>query len=303
MNPRETYVNPLLTDISVAYENKNLIGELIFPSVPVDRETGEYFVVDRENQRTPADARRADLGRANRVNNDMTTATYSLEERSLETPITDRIMRNYQDPFDPKKNATNLVTGKLNLLKEKEIRTAILNSGAPGLDENGAWSTITTDIVGHVRTARNSVLQNTGFDANVMIIGKPALDELLKNTALIEGIKYTQAVSEEALINALQGYFDIPKILIGKATENTAKEGQADSMNFIWGEEAIVAYVPDAPALETPSAGYLLQLRDARYVDEWYEQDIKTTFVRANDFFQAKIVDINAMYIFTDVKA
>ena len=303
MNPRETYVNPLLTDVSVAYKNQNLIGEMIFPIVTVESETGEYFVVDRENQRTPADARRADLGRANRVSNDMTTATYSLEERSLETPITDRVMRNYKDPFKPKSNATNLVTGKLELLKEKEIRAAILASGAPGLDENGAWSTISTDIIGHVRTARNSVLQNTGFDANVMIIGKTALDVLLTNTALIEGIKYSQAVSEEALINALQGYFDIPKILIGKATENTAKEGQTDSMSFIWGEEAIVAYVPETPALETPSAGYLLQLEDARYVDEWYEQEIKTTFVRANDFFQPKIVDPKAMYIFTDVVA
>lgn len=301
MNPRSTYVNPLLTDISVAYRPKNLIGSLIFPTVTVDKETGTYFVMDKENLRTPADARRADLGRANRVENSLTPATYSLEERSLETPITDRVLRNYSDPFQPKSNATNLVTDKLELLKEKEIRSAILNSGAPGLDENGAWSTNSTDIIDHVRTGRNSILQKTGHDANLMIIGKPALDALLKNTAIIEGIKYTQQVSESALINALQGYFDIERVLIGKGTENVAKEGQADSLQFIWGEEAILAYVPDAPALETPAAGYVLQLEDARYVDEWYEQEIKSTFVRANDFFQAKIVDPNAMYIFTDV--
>lgn len=303
MNPRSTYVNPLLTDVSVAYRVANLIGEQIFPTVTVEKETGTYFVMDKENLRSPADARRADLGRSNRVNNTMTAATFSLEERSLETAISDRIMRNYSDPFDPKKNATILVTEKLDLQKEKEIRDVILASGAPGLDENGAWSTPATDIIGHVRTARNSILQNTGHDANVMVLGKAALDVLLTNTAVIEGIKYTQQVSEEALINALQGYFDIPKILIGKATENTAKEGQTDSLNFIWGEEAIVAYVPDAPALETPSAGYLLQLKDARYVDEWYEQENKAQLVRANDFFQAKIVDPKAMYIFTDVVA
>lgn len=303
MNPRNTYINPLLTNISVAYTVKNLIGRQIFPTVPVPTETGDYFVVDRENSRTPADARRADLGRANRVDNNMTVATYSLEERSLETPIVDRVMRNYADPFQPKSNATNLVTGKLELLAEKEIRAAILASGAPGLDENGAWSTPSTDILGHIRTAKNSILQNTNEDANLLIIGKPALDVLLTNTALIEAIKYTQAVSESALLAALQNYFDIPKVLIGKGVENTAKEGQTDSNNFIWGEEAILAYVAPTPALETPTAGYLLELENARYVDEWYEQEIKTTFVRANDFFQAKIVDPKALYIFTDVVA
>lgn len=303
MNPQNTYVNPLLTDVSVAYANKNLIAEQIFPVVTVTKETGEYFVVDRENNRTPSDARRADLGRANRVDNNMTTQSYSLEERSLETPITDRVMRNYSDPFDPKKNATTLVSGKLELLKEKEIRDTILNSGAPGLDENGSWSTASTDILGHIRTAKNSILQNTNEEANTLIIGKPALDELLKNTALTEAIKYTQAVTESALVSALQNYFDIERVLIGKGVENVAKEGQANSMSFIWGEEAIVAYVAPAPALETPTAGYLLQLENARYVDEWYEQEIKTTFVRANDFFEGKIVDAKAMYIFTDVKA
>jgi len=303
MNPRNTYVNPLLTSISVGYQVKNLIGREIFPTVSVPTETGEYFVVDRENSRTPADARRADLGRANRVDNNMTTASYSLEERSLETPITDRIMRQYADPFKPKTNATNLVTGKLELLAEKEIRAAILASGAPSLDENGAWSTASTDILGHIRTAKNSILQNTNEDANLLVIGKPALDALLTNTALVEAIKYTQAVSESALIAALQNYFDIDRVLIGKGVENTAKEGQTDAHNFIWGEEAILAYVAPTPAVETPSAGYLFELEDARYVDEWYEQEIKTTFVRANDFFQPKIVDPKALYIFTDVVA
>lgn len=303
MNPRNTYVNPLLTDISVAYRSKNLIGEQIFPTVPVQKETGIYFVVDKENLRAPSDARRADLGRANRVENNLTEATYSLEERSLETPISDRVMRQYQDPFDPKRNATNLVSDKLAILKEQEIRSAILNSGATGLDENGAWSTASTDVLGHIRTAKNSVLKGTGNDANVMVIGKPALDALLTNTALIEAIKYTQAVTEEALINALQNYFDIPKVLIGKGVNNTSKEGQSDSLDFIWSDEAVVAYVPDAPSLETPAAGYLLQLENARYVDEWYEQEHKATFVRANDFYGVKIVDPNAMYIFTDCAA
>ena len=305
MNPRSTFVNKLLTNVSVAYKNASYVADSLFPTVTVDKETGLYFVVDKENLRAPADARRADLGRANRVTNTLSTQAYSLEEKSLETPITDRVMRNYENPFDPKKNATLLVTEKLLLDKEKDLQAAILAvaSGSNTLDENGAWSTVTTDILDHVRTGKNWVQRNTGHKANTVLLGKPALDALLKNTAFIDSIKYTQVVTEEALRNAIKAYFDVERVLIGEAIENTAKEGQTDALDYVWGDTCVIAYVAPNPALETPSAGYHLSLKDARFVDEWYEQEIKSTFVRANDFYDNKIVDSNALYIITDTNA
>lgn len=300
--PRDTYVNPLLTNISVAYKNDSLIADLLFPVVTVDKETGVYFVSDRENLRAPADARRAEFGRANRVQNTLSQAAYALEEKTLETGISDRVMRQYSDPFNPKSNATNLVSDKLLLDKEKDLQTTLLAaaSGSNTIDLDGAWTTITTDIVGQVRTGKNFIQKNTGKKANTILIGKPALDALLKNTALLDSIKYTQVVTEEALKNALANYFDIKRVLFGEAIENTAKEGQADSMDYVWSDTVVIAYVAPNPALEETSAGYHLQLANARYVDEWYEQEIKTTFVRANDFYDSKIVDAAALYIITD---
>lgn len=303
MNPRDTYVNPLLTNISVGYHNDSYVADILFPTVTVDKETGIYFVSDREGQRAPADAKRAELGRANRVTNTLSQATYSLEEKSLETPITDRVMRNYSDPFDPKKNATLLVTEKLALDKEKDLQTTILAaaSGANTLDENSSWATASTDIIGHVRTARTFVKKSTGHKANTALLSQVALEDVLKNTAFIDQVKYTQIADEATLLKLIARFFDVERVIIGDAVENTAKEGQTDVIDYVWTDVAVIAYVAPNPALETPSAGYHLQLRDARFVDEWYEQEIKTTFVRANDFYDNKIVDPNAMYIFTDV--
>jgi len=299
--PRDTYVNPLLTDISVAYKNESFIFDQLFPRVMVNKETGTYFVMDKSNLRAPGDAKRSELSRANRVAWGLTSASYSLTERALETPITDRVMRNYSDPLVPKTTATNLVSDLLLLDAEKDLQATILASGAPGLDENSSWSTISTDIIGHVRTAKSSVQKNTGKKANTIVIGKPALDVLLNNTAFIDRVKYTTIATEQALKNAIAGFFDIPTVLFADAIENTAKEGQTDVLDYIWGDTVIVAYVERQPALESPCAGYTLTLENARYVDEWYEEAIKTTFVRANDFYDSKIVDPNAMYVFTDV--
>lgn len=301
-SPRSTFVNPLLTDVSVGYKNNNLIADQIFPTVTVDKETGIYFVGDKEHMRAPADARRGELSRANRVSNLLTEATYELTERSLETPITDRVMKNYQNPFDPKKNATNLVTGKLMLDNEIDLFNTLVGAVTP-TDLSGAWSTTSTDIVGTIRSGRDSILKSIGEEANTLILGKEAYDLALENAAIVERLKYTARATEATISAALADFFGVERVLVGKAVKNTAKEGQTDSLSYVWGEHVILLYVPPSPAIETPAAGYRLVLNDARYVDEWYEQEIKTTFVRANDFYDNKVVVSDAIKVWSNAKS
>ena len=300
--PSTTYVNKLLTNVSVAYKNESLIADQLFPTVYVDKITGLYFVADKEALRVPSDAKRAEFGRANRVTNTLTTASYTLDEKSLETPISDIVMMNYDDPFQPKKTATELVTGKLMLDKEKDLYNTIIAaaSGSNTIDASNGWSTISTDIVGQIRTGRNQIQKTTGRKANTVVISKLSLDSLMKNTAFLDSIKYAGSVNEGALRNAIAAYFDVERVLIGDSIENTAKEGQTDSMNYIWSDICVLAYVAPSAALETPTAGYTLTLKNARFVDEWYEQERKTTFVRANDFYDSKIIDSNALYVITN---
>lgn len=299
--PRTTYVDPLLTNVSVGYKNESYIAEQFFPTVYVDKETGIYFVKDKENLRAPADARRGEFSRANRVVNTLSEATYTLEEKSLETPISDRVMRNYSDPFDPKKNAVELVSEKLLIDNEKDLKTTILASSANNTDAAGSWATISTDIVGTVRSKAALIQKATGHQPNVALISKDTLDNgILKNTAFLDSVKYTSMVNDEVLMGALAKWLNVKKVLIGSAVENTAKEGQTDSMSWIWDDLFVLAFVPESAALETPAAGYRLVQKDARFVDTWYEQEIKTTFVRANDFFDNKVVDYSAMEIISD---
>jgi hypothetical protein len=299
---RDTYVNPLLTDIYVGYGGEqNYIAGALFPTVEVDKETGIYFVRDKENLRAPADARRGEFSRANRVSNTLSQATYTLEEKTLESPISWKLKKNGQIPFDAKKNATMLVTDKLKLDKEIDLQATILAAGAPGLDASTAWATITTDIVGQVRTGRDTIQKNTGKRPNVAVISKLSLNAVMKNTAFLDSIKYVNVVNEESLRSALAAWFDVPRILIADAINNTAKEGQAtDVMDWIWSDNFVLAYVTPTPALEVPTAGYEIKLSDVAAVDEWSEPEIKTDFVRATDYYDNKVVDPSAMYVITN---
>lgn len=299
--PRTTYVDPLLTNVSVGYKNESYIAEQFFPTVYVDKETGIYFVKDKENLRAPADAKRGEFSRANRVSNTLTEATYALEEKSLETPISERVMKNYSDPFDPKKNATELVSEKLLIDNEKDLKTTILASGANNTDAAGGWATAGTDVIGTVRSKAALIQKATGHKPNVALVAYDTLmNGIMKNTAFLDSVKYVSMVNDEALFGALAKWLNVKKVIIGEAVENTAKEGQTDSMSWIWDDLFVLAYVTETPAIETPTAGYRLVQKDARYVDTWYEQEIKTTFVRANDFYDNKVIDPFAMEIISD---
>lgn len=298
---RQTFVDPLLTNVSVAYKNTSFVADRLFPTVNVQKETGIYFVKDKENLRAPADAERGEFDRANRVTNTLSQATYTLSERSLESPISDRVMQNYDDPFDPMRNATELVTEKLLIDNEKDARDALIASTTP-TDVAGAWATSSTDIKGAIRNQAQTILRNTGQRPNTIMISEDAMNNaFLKNDALIDAIKYTRAASNQELFNSVGAFLGVPNVVVGSAIENTAAEGQTDSLGFIWDDYVILAYVAPTAALETPTTGYKLAKEGGLQVDRWYEQEIKTTFVRASHYFDNKVIDSSAYHVFQDV--
>lgn len=298
----KTFVSPLLTNVFIGYNNPTYVHGRLFPTVQVDKETGIYFVRDKENLRAPADARRGEFARANRVMNNLTQSTYTLEEKTLETAISERVMNNYQDPFDPKKNATMLVADKLSLDEEIDLQATLIAaaSGSNTLDTSTSWATISTDIIGQVRVGQDYILKNTGKKANVAVLPRLSRNAILKNTAFIASIQYVQVVNDQALKAAMAAWFDVEEVIFADAINNTSKEGQADVMDWVWQDNFTLAYVEKNPALESTSLGYKLQQANAAYVDEWYEQDKKTTIVRASDFYDNKIVDSACMYFISN---
>ena len=69
-------------------------------------------------------------------------------------------------------------------------------------------------------------------------------------------------------------------------------------MALIWGKNALLMYVTDAPAIEEPSAGYTFQRRDAStktFREEPEEQDV----VEANKDIDMKITATDCGYYFS----
>ena len=73
-------------------------------------------------------------------------------------------------------------------------------------------------------------------------------------------MKYSGSSTNPAKINekVLAELFGLKEVVVLSSTYNAAKEGQPADMQYICEEDgALLLYAPDAPTIDTPSAGYI----------------------------------------------
>ena len=298
MNPQSVFVDPLLTSVYVGYDNTELIADLLFPKVEVSKESGLYFVNDKSNLIAPGSTARALTGTANRITGTLTTDTYTLEEHTLEEWIDDRILKTYDSPFDPRRNATNRLAGQMQIEKENELIAvlAAATAGSNSVDVAGAWATTSTDIRAALATAKDTIHKATGVRPNTFVIDRPTYNAIIANTIFAGAIAYTTDKTEANMKNLMAAYFDVDRVLIAGGIKQSAASGGTGS--FLWSTKGIayLAYVSQTPAIEEPSAGYQFVKPDMIGVDVRREEGAKSDVVRATDFFVFKSVVSDAMY-------
>lgn len=302
MNPQTVFVDPLLTNVMVGYTNTELVADTIAPRIAVREESGLYFVADKSNLIVPGSTKRALTGSANRIKGTLSTDTYQLEEHSLEEWIDDRIMKTYQNPFDPRANATKRLAGQLAIEKENELITALGAATASGnvVDATGNWVTASTDLRAQVKTGNNRIHKATGVRGNTLILDRLSYDALLSNTDFKGSIAYTSDKTEANLRNLIAQYFDVANVVIAGGIKQTAATGGTGS--FMWSTKGVayLAYIAPSPAIEEPTALYQFYKPDMIGVDVRREEGAKSDVVRATDFYQMNVIDSDCLYKFLD---
>src|SRR6266545_118018 len=95
-------VDPILTNIALAYENPGFVANALFPAVPVAKEAGQYFTIDPLKDRMRVyDDIRAPRARAAIVEWANTKAPYAAEEHAIAAAVDDREKENASDPLQP----------------------------------------------------------------------------------------------------------------------------------------------------------------------------------------------------------
>lgn len=301
-------VDQVLTQMSKAYANGALIGTQLMPRLNVPSRTGFYFTYSKDKFRIE-DSRRTGVSRANRADHGLVkTAFGPLAERSLEEAIEYEVRDTYPSPHDARVDATENVTENLDLGLEKEIANLLTNASATNISQtvtlsgNDQWSDFAnSDPFTDIQTGFDTIKANAMVRPNTFALGYLVWAKLRHHPDLLGRLSVASVrVLTEQLLADLIG---VEKVLVGDALYNTADEGQTASMSYVWDKHALLAYVIGTPKIKSISLGYTLQMQDARYVDRWDEPWVKSEFVRANDYYESKLVAAEAGYLIKNAVA
>ena len=234
-------VDATLTQMSVAYANGELIGTKLMPRVEVGGRVGFFYTFDK-SRFTINDSRRTGTSRANRIASGMTkTAFGPLAEHALEEAIEYEVRATYPSPHDARVDATEDVTEALDLGLESEI-AAKLTSGSvitqnvtlSGTDQFSDYAN--SDPFGVFQTGIDTIKAASGVTPNVLELGYQVWSKLRHHPDLLG--RMSVASARVLTTQMLADLIGVEEVVIGDAVYNTADEGQAAVMGYVWGKHA-----------------------------------------------------------------
>lgn len=268
-------INPVLSRILLGYRNSDLVGDALFPRVNTPVAAGKIIEFGRESfilyntTRSPGAAtKRISFGHQG---ND-----YALENHSLEAVVPREYLRdaNIVPNIDLAARASKIVMNSMLLAVEYAQAVLATTAGNYGSSNKVAlsgvakWSDDACNPKTSINAAREAVRSAIGMYPNVLFLSAQAFSALRENPYVVERFKYVSKDSITA--EMLAALFDFEKCVVGKAV--TAVETSSGvTMSDVWGNNAVVAYVPSNPmGMEQPSFGYTYVLDGHPLVEQPY---------------------------------
>lgn len=260
----DVHVNRPLTNMSLAWlqDQSSFVARRAFRELAVLKQSDSYFEYDKK-QWFRSDARiRApgteSAGSGYTINSDN---TYSARVRAIHKDVSDQIRANADQPIQPDREATEFVTRDLILEQEKRwastfFTTGVWTGSTTGTDITVAplWDAANSTPFEDLRAEIRAVQQKTGFKANIAVIAPNVWDVLADHPDALDRVKHTETgIVTTSLFAAALG---LEEIMVAEAVEDTAAEGVADSLDFVFKGDVLLAYRPRSPGLMTPAAGY-----------------------------------------------
>ena len=310
----DVHVDQILSNISIKYKNRLYIGEKIFPLVRSEKQSDKYYLFplsewfrDEAKKRAPGSASE---GGGFPLSDD----TFFCEERSFHTQLEDEVLKNADSVLRIEANKTDFVTEKILIRLERVVADMCFTAGnwsnSVTLSGTNQWSDYdNSDPIANLETGIDAVEDATGMPVNTIVIGKSVWRKIKHHPQLLDRLPSTglKTATVATLRDLLQNGDEAPiRIMVGNALYNNAKRGADDSLTQIWGKHVWLGHVAEAPARETPSAGYTFywpvegQIRGVR---RWREEKIHSDIIEAFMNFDDKVVSADLGYVIRDAVA
>jgi len=328
-DPSGLYVDPILTNFSVGFQDQTLYGLRLFPETPVRTPSGRYRVYDRSDWLIYRSLR-APGTVANEVQGKKWSEdTFQTEEHALQSPVFDEERRELASlgglaqavfggdlAIDPERDATDLVTRSLMLEQELEVSTVMRNTsnyaGNHQVTLTGAqkWSDYTggvastSDPVGNLRTAAQRIYLDTGRYPNTLVMPYDAVGIIENHPRVVDRYKNWTLNTEtwKTLIGLPDQATDWNMYVVDSKFNSADNIDATESIVSFWGQDVWLGIVDPTPGQKTMTFGKTFSQiyldGSVRPTERWREEGRKSDLVRTNWKWDTKIVSANAGYIF-----
>ena len=293
--------DPVLTELAQGYHNNELVGEILMPTVEIEKEAGKIPQFGRLAFRLPTTVRSL-RGTSNRLYpEDISAIDVALEEHDVEYAIDYR--EENEAIFSLRQFALNTTQDVIALGREKEVATLAQNqsnydtTNKVALSGTSKFTSDQADIFGIFDTGIRAVKRAIGRKPNVCVIAGDVWAVLKEHPKVIEKLKYSQvAIVTPEVFAKLIG---IDTVKIGEAVYETS--GQ---LKDIWTDSVVLAYVAPRSTqgkgtVYEPSYGYTVRRNKGLFVDTYKENGGKIEVVRTTDIHKPHLVGKSAGYLMT----
>ena len=321
--PGDVHVNTPLTNISIAFLQSAdaFVAAKAFPNIPVTKQSDRYYTYERgEFNRDEMRLRAPGTESAGGSYDVDNTPNYFCDTYAFHKDIPDQMRANADAVINPDREATEYVTHKALIKRERLWATRYFSTGVwtnevAGAGSVGAgtviyWSSDNSVPIEDIRTGKRTVQESTGYRPNIVVFSRTTYDILLDHPDIIDRVKYGQTPGKPAMSNLqiLAQLFELDRVLVMDAIVNTAQEGAAPVHTFIGGKHAMLAYAAPNPGLMTPSAGYTFSWTgllgagaEGNVISRFRRKAKKSDRVEIEMSFDQKVIAADLGYFFKDI--
>ncbi|WP_323041571.1 major capsid protein [Gemmobacter sp.] len=274
-------VDPILSTHARGYRNAEFISHLLFPRVTVPNRSMRTLKFGKESFRM-MNTRRAPGATKLRVQYGYASDPISLVQDALEgvVPIEHQEEAMSVPGIDLGQGAINMVLDVVDLGLEFEcaqMARTLANyatSNRVTLTTTARWTDAASTPRADIKEGNEVIRRMTGRYANTLILGPNAKNALTDHASIKDQFKYTSAQS--ITLAMLAAALELENVVVGKAVYLPETAADTVAATDVWGDDAILAYVPTGSNYQVPAYGYTYELSGYPQVEQPY-------FERAND--------------------
>lgn len=302
--------NPVISSLFNGYfvNPDGFVGLKLAPIFRTGEQSATYPVFDRENfVNVPTLRERAPGTPFQRSVPRISDDKYSTKNYGHETPVADETRKKYAKQIDA--DRAGIRRNAHTILVNHEIRVHALYTG-PSVTHRASpaskWDDYqNSDPIGDVKAARRVIDVEGGLVPNTLTISQTVADRLTLHPKIRQLFPtHNGPVTEQML----QVAFEIQRVLIAGGKVNTAAEGQALNIDYLWGDLAILSVSVDNGDLEEPNAARTFLWTEesggdvaGSFVETYRDETIKSDVHRSYHHTDEKITGKDLIYLLEDV--